>query len=89
MTPAEIKARRVLALRLLYALRDFWQAVSTSPLGMPYLRHIEFSDDHHQLLNQAHAMNILLFGAPNFFVPRVPPIWPPCSPDKTSYTNPQ
>jgi NTE family protein len=59
--------------------------IQLSPLGMPYLRHIEFSDDHHQLLNQAHAMNILLFGAPNFFVPRVPPIWPPCSPDKTSY----
>jgi NTE family protein len=69
------------------ALREFWQAVSTSPLGMPYFRHVEFSDDQHQLLNQAHAMNILLFGAPNFFVPRMPPptIWPPGSPDKTSY----
>ena len=32
-------------------------------------------------------MNILLFGAPNFFVPRMPPptIWPPGGPDKASY----
>ena len=32
-------------------------------------------------------MGILLFGAPNFFVPRLPPptFWPPGSPDKASY----
>ena len=69
------------------ALREFWHAVSTSPLGIPYFRQIEFSDDQHQLLNQARAVNILLFGTPNFFVPRLPPptIWPPGSPDKASY----
>src|SRR5215471_3599476 len=55
------------------ALRAFWQAVSTSPLGVPYFRQIEFSDDQHRLVNQARALNILLFGAPNFFVPRLPP----------------
>jgi NTE family protein len=33
------------------------------------------------------AMNILLFGAPNFFVPRMPPalLWPPGSASKASY----
>jgi NTE family protein len=69
------------------ALRAFWQAVSTSPLGVPYFRAIEFSDDQHQLVNQARALNILFFGVPNFFVPRLPPpaVWPPGSPDKASY----
>jgi NTE family protein len=69
------------------ALREFWHAVSTSPLGIPYFRQIEFSDDQHQLVNQASAMNILLFGTPNFFVPRLPPpiLWRPGSPDKASY----
>src|SRR5436189_2664967 len=33
------------------ALREFWRAVSTSPLGIPYFRQIEFGDDQHQLLN--------------------------------------
>src|SRR5262249_740669 len=35
-------------------------------------------------------MGVLLFGAPNFFVPRLPPpaVWPPSSPDKaSSYDN--
>jgi NTE family protein len=36
--------------RRVNALRDFWQAVSTSPLGIPYFRQIEFSDDQHQFL---------------------------------------
>src|SRR5262249_12734714 len=61
------------------ALREFWHTVSTSPLGIPYFRQIEFSDDQHQLVNQARALDILLFGTPNFFVPRLPSpiIWPP------------
>ena len=70
------------------ALRQFWNAVSTSPLGVPYFEHVELKNDiHHQLVNQALAMNILLFGAPNFFVPRLPPptIWSPGSSDKASY----
>ena len=69
------------------ALREFWRMVSTSPLGVPYFRHLEFDDIQRQLLNQTRAMNILLFGAPNFFVPRMPPptVWPPGSPDKASY----
>jgi NTE family protein len=70
------------------ALREFWDAVSTSPLGIPYFGHVESNDDNqHQLLNQARAMGIIMFGAPNFFVPRMPPptVWRPGSPDKASY----
>jgi NTE family protein len=69
------------------ALREFWHAVSTSPLGIPYFQDVKYDDSQHQLLNQARAMGVLLFGAPNFFVPRLPPpaVWPPGSPDKASY----
>jgi NTE family protein len=68
------------------ALREFWHAVSVSPLGLPYL-HLEYDNLEHQLVNQVRAMGTLLFGAPNFFVPRMPPptFWPPGSPDKASY----
>ena len=69
------------------ALREFWQMVCTSPLGVPYFRGLEYGDIQRQLVNQTRAMNILLFGAPNFFVPRMPPptVWPPAGPDKASY----
>jgi len=69
------------------ALRAFWHAVSTSPLGIPYFRQVEYDEVQHRLVNQARAMGVMLFGAPNFFGPRMPPaaIWPPGSPDKASY----
>ena len=69
------------------ALRAFWHAVSTSPLGIPYFRQVEYDEVQHRLVNQARAMGVLLFGAPNFFGPRMPPaaLWPPGSPDKASY----
>jgi NTE family protein len=69
-------------------LREFWHSVSTSPLGIPYFKSIELKDEvNHQFVNQARAMGILLFGAPNFFVPRLPPamLWPGGSADKASY----
>ncbi len=69
-------------------LREFWETVSTSPLGVPYFKNVELKDQvHHQFVNQARAMGVLLFGAPNFFVPRMPPamLWPPGSADKASY----
>ena len=68
------------------ALREFWRAVSTSPLGIPYL-HVEYDDIQRQLVNQVRAIGTLLLGAPNFFVPRMPPptVWRPGSPDKASY----
>jgi NTE family protein len=69
-------------------LRDFWETVSVSPLGIPSFSAVGFKDElNRQFLNQAQAMNILLFGAPNFFFPRLPPplLWPPNSAAKASY----
>src|SRR3984893_13612622 len=69
-------------------LREFWEAVSTSPLGIPYVKSIELQNAFvHQLVNQGRAVNILMFGAPNFFTPRVPPatLWPAGTSDKASY----
>jgi NTE family protein len=58
-------------------LREFWEAVSTSPLGLPYFPSIAIPDDStHSLLNQTRALGILLFGAPYFFTPRLPPPMP-------------
>jgi NTE family protein len=68
-------------------LREFWETVSASPLGIPYIKHLELQNRYaHQLVNQGRALNILLFGAPNFFTPRSPPalLWPG-GPDKASY----
>src|SRR5215813_7747311 len=51
-------------------LREFWEAVSTSPLGLPYFSSLSIPDDlAHSLLNQTRALGIMLFGAPNFFTP--------------------
>lgn len=69
-------------------LRDFWETVSTSPLGIPYFKSTELGDKlNHQIVNQAEAMGVLFFGAPNFFFPRMPPamLWPPGSAAKASY----
>jgi len=69
-------------------LREFWETVTASPLGIPYFRSAELRDEiSHQFINQARAMNVLMFGAANFFVPRMPPpiLWPGGSVDKASY----
>src|SRR5712691_9855711 len=51
-------------------LREFWEAVSTSPLGLPYFPSLAIPDEStHSLLNQTRALGILLFGAPYFFTP--------------------
>jgi len=58
-------------------LREFWEAVSTSPLGLPYFASLAIPDETaHSLLNQTRALGILLFGAPDFFTPRLPPPMP-------------
>jgi NTE family protein len=58
-------------------LREFWEAVSTSPLGIPYFASMSIPDDGaRSLLNQTRALGILLFGAPSFFTPRFPPPMP-------------
>ena len=69
-------------------LREFWEEISKSPLGLPYLKTIEPRDEfNHQLVNQAMAMNILMFGAPGFFIPRMPPpvLWPVSDAKAASY----
>ena len=59
------------------SLRGFWEAVSTSPLGLPYFQSLAIPDETtHSLLNQIRALCILLFGAPDFFTPRLPPPMP-------------
>src|SRR5277367_505481 len=43
-------------------LRQLWESVSAPPLGIPYWKSIELKDEFsHQLVNQASAVNILLF----------------------------
>jgi len=50
-------------------LRGFWEKVSQPPLGIPQLL-FQIDERTHRLINQARALSILMFGAPNFFVPR-------------------
>jgi NTE family protein len=58
-------------------LRQFWEAVCTSPLGFPYFSSLAILDESaHSLLNQIRAFDIMLFGAPHFFTPRLPPLAP-------------
>jgi NTE family protein len=69
-------------------LRDFWETVSASPLGIPPVGSIETNGDFsREIVNQMRALNILLFGAPNFFFPRMPPaaLWPAGTATKASY----
>jgi NTE family protein len=69
-------------------LREFWEMVSASPLGLPNFTVLDPKNQvGRQFINQAQAMNTLLFGAPHFFSPRVPPpsLWPPSDPLKASY----
>jgi NTE family protein len=63
-------------------LREFWEAVGRPPLGffgVPYAPSIEIADEFtRRLVSQTRALGILFFGAPGFFVPRMPhPLfWP-------------
>jgi NTE family protein len=58
--------------RRIERLREFWEAVSTPPLGVPYLKSLDLDDSTRRFVNQARAFGILLFGAPHFFTPRSP-----------------
>jgi NTE family protein len=69
-------------------LQEFWEAVSTPPLGVPYLKSVEIADElTRRLVNQTRALGTMLFGAPNFFTPRMlPPLfWSAESADAVSY----
>jgi NTE family protein len=61
-------------------LREFWEMVCKSPIGLPYFRAVEIPNDIvRRYVNQARAMNAMLFGAPHFFAPRLLPtaLWGP------------
>jgi NTE family protein len=69
-------------------LREFWEAVSTPPLGVPYLSSLEIKDDStRRFLNQMRALGVLCFGAPHFFTPRLarPIFWPTADADTVSH----
>jgi NTE family protein len=69
-------------------LRSFWEQVSESPLDIPTLTQLPLKHDGvHQAVNQARALGTLLFGAPGFFTPRLPPpfLQPSGSPEALSY----
>ena len=69
-------------------LREFWETVSTPPAGIPYLPRVKLEDEYaHTIVNQLRSLSILLFGAPGFFKPRLPPpvLYPPSSPAAMSY----
>jgi NTE family protein len=69
-------------------LREFWEAVSTPPLGVPYLASIDIKDDAiHRAINQTRALGIMMFGAPHFFTPRLlsPVFWPSPNADQLSF----
>jgi NTE family protein len=72
-------------------LREFWETVSSPPLGpfgVPYNPSVEIKHDFtHRMVNQARALGIMLFGAPGFFEPRFPSpvLWPSQRSDAISY----
>jgi NTE family protein len=69
-------------------LREFWEAVSTPPLGVPYLSSIEIKDDFtRRFINQTRALGIMMFGTPHFFTPRLlaPAFWPSPNADQLSF----
>jgi NTE family protein len=69
-------------------LREFWEAVSTPPLGVPFLKSVEITDEiTRRLVNQTRALGIMLFGAPHFFQPRIPSplFWPADHADSVSH----
>jgi NTE family protein len=69
-------------------LRQFWETITEGPLGFSYLAPADIKNDLvHQFVNQTRAMGALLWGAPGFFQPRVPPpvFLPVSGPGNLSY----
>jgi NTE family protein len=55
-------------------LREFWETVTQSPTGSPLFLFGSIKNDTiHQFLNQGRAIEALVWGAPDFFKPRIPP----------------
>ena len=67
-------------------LREFWEAITTSPFGIP-----DFYEPRGEvartLVNHASSLGALLGGVPDFFKPRVPPpyLYPDGTLEATSY----
>ena len=52
-------------------LREFWEAVTTPPFGVPDIKWFDPKDEFsHSIVNQARSLGALVGGAPNFFTPR-------------------
>ena len=74
-------------------LREFWDEVSSPPLGMfsiPHLPQVDIQQDFvRRMVNQSRAMGIAMFGAPGFFSPRTPleMLMPAATPDTLSIYN--
>ena len=69
-------------------MREFWETVSDSPVGIPYFPEVKLQDDFaHSIVNQLRSWDTLLYGAPNFFKLRLPPpyLYPSISPRTLSY----
>src|SRR6476620_518375 len=69
-------------------LREFWETVSNSPVGIPYFPELKLENEFaHSIVNQLRSWNTLLFGAPSFFKLRLPPpyLYPSLSPRTLSY----
>ena len=70
-------------------LRQFWETVTESPFGSAaavFTGDIQ-NNQVHQFVNQGGALSALLWGAPSFFKPRIPPpiFMPVSSPGKLSF----
>ena len=69
-------------------LREFWEAITTPPFGVPTLQPMEIKNETvHRLVNQVRAFGTLLGGAPGFFTPHLSPPFlnPPGSAEALSY----
>src|SRR4029079_12870305 len=69
-------------------LRKFWETVSSPPLGVPDISSLKLDDNfQRQMVNQWRALGTLLWGAPSFFQPRVPPpiFTPAAAPDRLGF----
>jgi len=69
-------------------LREFWETITEGPLGFTHIAPSEIKNDLlHQFVNQTRAVGALLWGAPGFFQPRIPPpvFVPVSNPGNLSY----
>jgi NTE family protein len=69
-------------------LREFWEAITTAPFGVPTMMDLDLRGDMaHRFVNQMRSFGNLMGGAPGFFQPRMPPpfLHPPGSPEAISY----